>query len=299
MPYFTSLIPDQSETFQPVFSMPEYDPDYLLKFPHCNVFSWTTRFWFVFGEFPGITKSGFEQPGRHIHVLLRLRLKRPRESWRRSACISASRGTWSTWCLWRLSSSRRCSGFSSRPSRWRARSWRWMWSSSSCARCRFSPSVHSLAPSSSWLGTWYGCCVTAYGRCMTAYGRCVTTCGDCVTPYVCCVTACGCCVWFRCSTKTRSGETGARLSGDALMMLSFCSVLFCFLFCVVCWQLEDLKQFVIILLVFILAYGIASQAVLFPGPGAYEKSGWEILRGIVDWPYWQMYGELFLDEMQG
>ena len=64
-------------------------------------------------------------------------------------------------------------------------------------------------------------------------------------------------------------------------------------------QLEDLKQFVFILLIFIIAYGIALQAVSFPGPGKFQRSFWEVLRGIVDLPYWQMYGELFLEEISG
>ena len=65
-------------------------------------------------------------------------------------------------------------------------------------------------------------------------------------------------------------------------------------------QMEDLKQFIIILMVFIISFGIAQQAVLFPGPQfARGKNFWTVIRGIVDWPYWQMYGELFLDEIQG
>lgn len=64
-------------------------------------------------------------------------------------------------------------------------------------------------------------------------------------------------------------------------------------------QLEDLKQFVIILFIFIIAYGIALQAVSFPGPGQYSKSFGEVIRGILDLPYWQMYGELFLEEISG
>ncbi|KAL9974194.1 hypothetical protein ACROYT_G011206 [Oculina patagonica] len=64
-------------------------------------------------------------------------------------------------------------------------------------------------------------------------------------------------------------------------------------------MLEDLKQFVIILLIVIIAYGIALQAVQFPGPGQYSKSWGEVIRGIVDLPYWQMYGELFLEEISG
>ena len=55
----------------------------------------------------------------------------------------------------------------------------------------------------------------------------------------------------------------------------------------------------IILLVFVIAYGIALQAVSFPGPGKFAKSFGEVLRGIVDLPYWQMYGELFLEEISG
>ena len=64
-------------------------------------------------------------------------------------------------------------------------------------------------------------------------------------------------------------------------------------------QLEDLKQFVFILVIFVIAYGIALQAVSFPGPGKYHRGFWEVLRGIVDLPYWQMYGELFLEEISG
>ncbi|XP_074622988.1 transient receptor potential cation channel subfamily M member-like 2 isoform X1 [Acropora palmata] len=64
-------------------------------------------------------------------------------------------------------------------------------------------------------------------------------------------------------------------------------------------MLEDLKQFVIILVIFIIAYGIALQAVSFPGPGKFSKGFGEVVRGIVDLPYWQMYGELFLEEISG
>ena len=55
----------------------------------------------------------------------------------------------------------------------------------------------------------------------------------------------------------------------------------------------------IILLIFIIAYGIALQAVSFPGPGKFAKSFQQVLRGIVDLPYWQMYGELFIEEISG
>ncbi|RMX42269.1 hypothetical protein pdam_00009856 [Pocillopora damicornis] len=64
-------------------------------------------------------------------------------------------------------------------------------------------------------------------------------------------------------------------------------------------MLEDLKQFVIILAIFIIAYGIALQAVSFPGPGQFAKTWDQVIRGILDLPYWQMYGELFLEEISG
>ena len=48
-----------------------------------------------------------------------------------------------------------------------------------------------------------------------------------------------------------------------------------------------------------MAYGIALQAVSFPSPGQYARKWPEVLRGIVDLPYWQMYGELFLEEISG
>lgn len=64
-------------------------------------------------------------------------------------------------------------------------------------------------------------------------------------------------------------------------------------------MLEDLKQFVIILAIFIIAYGIALQAVTFPGPGPFSKTWDQVIRGILDLPYWQMYGELFLEEISG
>ena len=66
----------------------------------------------------------------------------------------------------------------------------------------------------------------------------------------------------------------------------------CLVFCV---QLTDILFFVCILLVFIAAYGIASQALRFPN----AEPSWSLLKDVVYKPYWQMYGELFLQEIEG
>lgn len=64
--------------------------------------------------------------------------------------------------------------------------------------------------------------------------------------------------------------------------------------------MDDLKQFVIILLVFLVAYGISLEAIMFPGPGQYARNDtWKSIQGVLELPYWQMYGELFLDEIKG
>ena len=61
------------------------------------------------------------------------------------------------------------------------------------------------------------------------------------------------------------------------------------------FQLEDLKQFVIILAVFIISYGVALQAALYPN----TSSIWDVLKGILEKPYFQMYGELFNEDFSG
>nr|6CO7_A Chain A, Predicted protein [Nematostella vectensis]6CO7_B Chain B, Predicted protein [Nematostella vectensis]6CO7_C Chain C, Predicted protein [Nematostella vectensis]6CO7_D Chain D, Predicted protein [Nematostella vectensis] len=65
-------------------------------------------------------------------------------------------------------------------------------------------------------------------------------------------------------------------------------------------MMQDLAQFIIILAVFTIAYGIALHAVMFPSPGIYARNNtWVTITSVVQYPYWQMYGELFLDEIQG
>ena len=66
------------------------------------------------------------------------------------------------------------------------------------------------------------------------------------------------------------------------------------------FQMDDLKQFVIILLVFLVSYGISLEAVMFPGPGQYARNDtWKSIVGVLEKPYWQMYGELFLEDITG
>ena len=51
-------------------------------------------------------------------------------------------------------------------------------------------------------------------------------------------------------------------------------------------------QFFVILSVFLLSFGIAFQCILEPG----EKPSWNLLVDLLWRPYWQMYGELFIDD---
>ncbi|ESO89164.1 hypothetical protein LOTGIDRAFT_229069 [Lottia gigantea] len=60
-------------------------------------------------------------------------------------------------------------------------------------------------------------------------------------------------------------------------------------------MLTDLFFFFLILLVFIMSFGIAYQANLYPN----SPSSWVILKNILYLPYWQMYGELFLERVEG
>jgi transient receptor potential cation channel subfamily M protein 2 len=53
--------------------------------------------------------------------------------------------------------------------------------------------------------------------------------------------------------------------------------------------------FLLILIVFILAFGVASHSLRFPN----AQLSWTILKDVVYMPYWQMYGELFLEDLSG
>ncbi|XP_050394392.2 transient receptor potential cation channel subfamily M member 2 [Patella vulgata] len=60
-------------------------------------------------------------------------------------------------------------------------------------------------------------------------------------------------------------------------------------------MLTDLFFFFLILLVFIMSFGIAYSANLYPN----SQPSWVILKNIMYMPYWQMYGELFLERIEG
>ncbi|XP_069138971.1 transient receptor potential cation channel subfamily M member 8-like [Argopecten irradians] len=55
----------------------------------------------------------------------------------------------------------------------------------------------------------------------------------------------------------------------------------------------SMLQFLLILLIFIVAYGTSSQALLYTE----RHPSWEILRDIFYQPYWTVYGEVGLDEL--
>ncbi|KAK7482390.1 hypothetical protein BaRGS_00026409, partial [Batillaria attramentaria] len=60
-------------------------------------------------------------------------------------------------------------------------------------------------------------------------------------------------------------------------------------------MVRDLMWFVVILLVFIGAYAIASEAILYPN----TELSWKLLYYLPRKAYWQIYGELFLEEIEG
>lgn len=59
--------------------------------------------------------------------------------------------------------------------------------------------------------------------------------------------------------------------------------------------MKDLLYFTLILLVFITAYGLAVQAILYPN----AELEWALIPSIFEKAYFQIYGELYLDEIQG
>ena len=62
---------------------------------------------------------------------------------------------------------------------------------------------------------------------------------------------------------------------------------------ILCSQFGELRLFIMVVLIFLLAYGIAHQGLMY-----HERSpSWNILRDVFYYPYWQLYGELFLEEI--
>ncbi|XP_052218052.1 transient receptor potential cation channel subfamily M member 5-like [Dreissena polymorpha] len=58
---------------------------------------------------------------------------------------------------------------------------------------------------------------------------------------------------------------------------------------------QDMVYFLVILVVFLLSYAIASHSILFPD----SPVTWETFRQIIRKPYWHLYGELFLEDTEG
>ena len=61
------------------------------------------------------------------------------------------------------------------------------------------------------------------------------------------------------------------------------------------FQMQELVLYIMILLVFLLAYGISTNALMFRS----RKLEGLVFRDIVYYPYWQIYGELYLEELEG
>ena len=59
-------------------------------------------------------------------------------------------------------------------------------------------------------------------------------------------------------------------------------------------QVEELVMFMVVLVVFLLAYGVCSQGLLYKK----REPSFEIVKDIIQFPYWQLYGEIFLEEIQ-
>ena len=55
----------------------------------------------------------------------------------------------------------------------------------------------------------------------------------------------------------------------------------------------ELVMFILVLTVFLVAYGVVSQGLLY----TQRKPDWAVLKDVIYYPYWQFYGELFLDEI--
>ncbi|XP_029471791.1 transient receptor potential cation channel subfamily M member 3 [Rhinatrema bivittatum] len=55
----------------------------------------------------------------------------------------------------------------------------------------------------------------------------------------------------------------------------------------------DMMYFVIIMLVVLMSFGVARQAILFPT----EEPSWRLAKNIFYMPYWMIYGEVFADQI--
>ncbi|KAK7115842.1 hypothetical protein V1264_001645 [Littorina saxatilis] len=60
-------------------------------------------------------------------------------------------------------------------------------------------------------------------------------------------------------------------------------------------MVHDLMWFVVILLVFVASYAVASESILYPN----AQLSWQFLFHLPRKAYWQIYGELFLEDIEG
>ncbi|ESO93554.1 hypothetical protein LOTGIDRAFT_161660 [Lottia gigantea] len=60
-------------------------------------------------------------------------------------------------------------------------------------------------------------------------------------------------------------------------------------------MVQDLMSFVVILAVFIIAYAVATEAILYPN----TEFSWKLFYHVPRKAYWQIYGELFLEDIEG
>ena len=61
------------------------------------------------------------------------------------------------------------------------------------------------------------------------------------------------------------------------------------------FQIPEIVTFMLLLIVFILAYGVSSQAIIDPYREFSLENFGPLLFNIIFLPYWQMYGELQLE----
>ncbi|XP_030368469.1 transient receptor potential cation channel subfamily M member 3 isoform X10 [Strigops habroptila] len=59
------------------------------------------------------------------------------------------------------------------------------------------------------------------------------------------------------------------------------------------YTMIDMMYFVIIMLVVLMSFGVARQAILFPN----EEPSWKLAKNIFYMPYWMIYGEVFADQI--
>lgn len=59
------------------------------------------------------------------------------------------------------------------------------------------------------------------------------------------------------------------------------------------FQMIDMMYFVVIMLVVLMSFGVARQAILHPD----EEPTWRLARNIFYMPYWMIYGEIFADSI--